>query len=188
MNVVLLVGSIVGNKTRTALLAMESMLKEQRPDMKIKVVDLAGKDIVFSDGRPYFEYTGDTLDIASALMEADGIIIGTPTFQASIPGVLKNVFDLLPIYAFRDKVVGVITTAGTPKHYLMVEHQLKPILSYMKAIHLTNYVFLEEQDVDQGAIVNDDIKTRLDRLAKEFSQTLDSRRFIQETINNSFDF
>ena len=188
MNVVLLVGSIVGNKTRTALLAVERLLKEQRPEISVTVVDLGGKDIDFSDGRPYFEYSGDTLEVATALMEADGILIGTPTFQASIPGSLKNVFDLLPIYAFREKVVGVVATAGTPKHYLMVEQQLKPILSYMKAIHLTNYVFLEEQDVDQGQIVNDDIMTRLERLVSEFGETLDSRAWMQEQINNRFDF
>lgn len=50
-------------------------------------------------------------------------------FQASIPATLKNVFDLLPVNAFRDKVVSIIVTAGTPKYYMMVEQQLKPILS-----------------------------------------------------------
>ena len=58
--------------------------------------------------------------------------IGFPIFQASIPGSLKNVFDLLPVNAFHDKVIGLVATAGSSKHYLIPEMHLKPILSYMK--------------------------------------------------------
>jgi FMN reductase len=62
-------------------------------------------------------------------MDADAIIIGTPIFQASIPAALKNVFDLLPTSAFLDKVVGVIATAGSSKHYLIPAQHLLPILT-----------------------------------------------------------
>jgi FMN reductase len=72
------------------------------------------------------DYEGDTAFVTKKIMEADAIVIGTPIFQASIPATLKNIFDLLPVNAFRDKVVSVLVTAGSSKHYLVPEQQLKP--------------------------------------------------------------
>src|SRR5690625_5289823 len=99
--------------------------------------------------------------------EADAIIIGTPIFQASIPATLKNIFDLLPENAFQDKVVSMLVTAGSPKHYLIVEQQLKPILAYMKAQIVQTYVFIEEQDFYRKEIINDDVLFRIERLVED---------------------
>jgi len=100
-------------------------------------------------------------------MEADAIIIGTPIFQASIPATLKNIFDLLSPNAFLDKMVGIFVTAGTPKHYLVVEQQLKPILAFMKAQIVQSYVFIEESDFYNKEIIDEDVLFRLNRLVEE---------------------
>jgi len=101
------------------------------------------------------------------MMEADAIIIGTPIFQASIPATLKNIFDLLSPNAFLDKMVGIFVTAGTPKHYLVVEQQLKPILAFMKAQIVQSYVFIEESDFYNKEIIDEDVLFRLNRLVEE---------------------
>jgi FMN reductase len=142
-------------------------LAEKYPEAEVTLIDLAEYEVQFSDGRNYREYEGDTKYIAQTIMEADAIIIGTPVFQASIPATLKNIFDLLPVNAFRDKVVGMLVTAGTPKHYLMAEQQLKPILAYMKAQIVQTYVFIEEKDFHRKEIVNDDVLFRIDRLVED---------------------
>ncbi|MGS0652250.1 NADPH-dependent FMN reductase, partial [Staphylococcus arlettae] len=135
-------------------------------DDNIELIDLRDKSIEFSDGRNYLDYKDDTLAVTTALMQADIIFIGFPIFQASIPGALKNIFDLLPVNAFKDKVVGLLATAGSSKHYLIPELQLKPILDYMKAHTMQTYVFIEERDFQQQTIVNDDIVFRLNALAQ----------------------
>lgn len=167
MKIVALSSSKVGSKTRTALNYTFEVAKRRYPDHDITLIDLADYDLEFSDGRNYFEYEGDTKYVTEMIMSADAIIIGTPVFQASIPATLKNIFDLLPVHAFRDKVVSTIVTAGTAKHYLMVEQQLKPILSYMKAHIVPTYVFIEEKDFLRKEIVNDDIIFRLERLVED---------------------
>src|SRR5699024_11469397 len=98
------------------------------------------------------------------IMHAVRLIIMTLIIQSSIPGTLKNLIDLLPVYALRYKTVSTIVTAGSPKHYLVAEQQLKPILSYMKANLVSTYVFVEEKDVYRKEIVNDDIPFRSERL------------------------
>src|SRR5699024_7055572 len=109
----------------------------------------------------------DTKYVTETIMAADAIMIGTPTFQASIPASLKNVFDLLPVNAFRDKVVSVIMTAGTSKHYLIVEQQLKPILSYMKAQIVQPYVFIEEKELYRKENINEYVLLRIEGLVED---------------------
>lgn len=167
MKIALLAGSNVGSKTRTAMDEVLKITQEKYPGADITLLDLAEFDMVFSDGRNYVDYEGDTKYVTETIMAADAIIMGTPTFQASIPATLKNIFDLLPVNAFRDKVVSVLVTAGTAKHYLMVEQQLKPILAYMKAHIVPTYVFIEEQDFHRKEIVNDDVNFRMERLVED---------------------
>ncbi len=113
MKIVAIAGSIVGSKTRTAIDYTLKIAREKYPDAEITLLDLAEYNMVFSDGRNYMEYEGETKVVTETIMVADAIIIGTPTFQASIPATLKNIFDLLPVNAFRDKVVSMLVTAGT---------------------------------------------------------------------------
>lgn len=167
MKLVGLSGSMVGSKTRTAMDHALTILHEKHPEIEVELIDLADYDVQFSDGRNFLEYDGDTGYVAQTIMEADIVLVGTPIFQASIPAPLKNIFDLLPEEAFVDKVVGMIVTAGSPKHYLVVEQQLKPILAYMKATMVQSYVFVEEKDYYRKAITNDDVLFRMERLIED---------------------
>jgi len=188
MKIVGLSGSIVGSKTRTA---MDYMIKEvvaKYPEAEVELLDLADYVVQFSDGRNYLEYEGDTAFVTKTIMEADAIIIGTPIFQASIPATLKNIFDLLPVNAFRDKVVSMLVTAGSPKHYLIVEQQLKPILAYMKAQIVQTYVFIEEKDFHRKEIVNDDVLFRIDRLVEDTVVLTETYTSIRETKEAKYDF
>src|SRR5690606_4711177 len=112
-------GSIVGSKTRTAMNNVATEIADKYPEVDFRLIDLADYNIQFSDGRNYLDYDGDTAYVTKELMDADAIIIGTPIFQASIPATLKNIFDLLPEKAFQDKVVSIVVTAGSSKHFLI---------------------------------------------------------------------
>lgn len=188
MKIVLLSGSKVGSKTRTAMDYTLNITRKNYPDAEVTLLDLAEFEMVFSNGRNYFEYEGDTKYVTETIMAADAIVIGTPTFQASIPATLKNVFDLLPVNAFRDKVVSMLVTAGTAKHYLMAEQQLKPILAYMKAHIVPTYVFIEEQDFHRKEIVNDDVLFRLERLVEDTVLVVDAYAAIRKVKDEEYGF
>lgn len=188
MKIVGLSGSNVGSKTRTAMDYTIKTVTEKYPDSDVTLIDLAAYDIQFSDGRNYLEYEGDTKYIAQTLMEADAIIIGTPIFQASIPATLKNIFDLLPVNAFRDKVVSMLVTAGSPKHYLIAEQQLRPILFYMKAQTVQSYVFIEEKDFHRREITNDDVLFRIERLVEDTVVLTKTYTKMREEKEAAYDF
>jgi FMN reductase len=188
MKIVGLSGSIVGTKTRTAMNYTLKAVTEKYPDAEVTLIDLAEYNVQFSDGRNYLEYEGDTRFVTQTIMEADSIIIGTPIFQASIPATLKNIFDLLPVNAFRDKIISMLVTAGTPKHYLIVEQQLKPILAYMKAQIVQAYVFIEEKDFQRKEIVNDDVLFRIDRLVEDTIVLTETYTKIRKEKEAKYDF
>ncbi|MEK4520782.1 NADPH-dependent FMN reductase [Psychrobacillus sp. FSL W7-1457] len=188
MKIVGLSGSIVGSKTRTAMDYTVKSITEKYPDAEVTLIDLADYNVQFSDGRNYLEYEGDTGFVTKTIMEADAIIIGTPIFQASIPATLKNIFDLLPVNAFRDKVVSMLVTAGSSKHYLIAEQQLKPILSYMKAQIVQTYVFIEEKDFHRKEIINDDVIFRINRLVEDTVVLTETYTSIRKAKEEEYDF
>ena len=167
---------------------MEKEISEKYPEAEFTLLDLADYQIQFSDGRNYMDYEGDTGFVTKTIMEADAIVIGTPVFQASIPATLKNIFDLLPLNAFRDKVISMFVTAGSAKHYLVVEHQLKPILSYMKGQVVQTYVFIEEKDFHQKQIMNDDVFFRIERLVEDTIILTETYTKIRQEKEANYDF
>ncbi|TRM11236.1 NAD(P)H-dependent oxidoreductase [Lentibacillus cibarius] len=188
MKVIGISGSIVGSKTRIAVQHILNRINQEHEEIDAELIDLSSYQLVFSDGRDYREYTGDTKEVLEKVMEADAYIIGTPIFQASIPGTLKNLFDLLPNNAFQDKVVGIVATAGSGKHYLVPEHQLKPVLSYMKAVIIPKYVFVEEKHYYQKRLVDDDAIFRLNRLADDTVRGVNVFSEIKKAKGSAFPF
>jgi FMN reductase len=188
MKIVGLSGSIVGSKTRIAMNYLSKEISRKYPDAELTLIDLAEFNVQFGDGRNYLEYEGDTGFVTKRIMEADVIIIGTPVFQASIPATLKNIFDLLPVSAFRDKVVSMLVTAGTAKHYLVAEQQLKPILAYMKAQIVPTYVFIEERDFHRKEIINDDVIFRINRLVEDTVVLMETYTSIRKVKEAEYDF
>lgn len=188
MQIVVLSGSIVGTKTKIAMNYTVKAINEKYPEAKVTLIDLTDYDIQFSDGRNYLEYEGDTGYVTKTIMESDAIIFGTPIFQASIPATLKNIFDLLPVQALLDKVVSMVVTAGSSKHYLIAEQQLKPILSYMKAQIVQSYVFIEEQNFNLKEIINDDVLFRLDRLVEDTVVLTETYTKIREEKEAAYGF
>ncbi|QGH32757.1 FMN reductase [Gracilibacillus salitolerans] len=188
MKIVAIAGSIVGSKTKTAIQYATDKLSEKYPDAEVNLLDLADYDLPFSDGRNYLDYQDDAREVTEMIMGADALIIGTPIFQASIPGTLKNIFDLLPVGGLEGKVASMIVTAGSQRHYLIPEQQLKPILGYMKAQVVQSYVYIEDIDFYQKEITNDDVLYRIERLVEDTMTLTRTYQKMREEKEAEYDF
>ena len=171
MKVVGLSGSIIGAKTAIAVDEVLQRFKEKYPEADTELLDMRDYDVEFVSGKPLASYNNDTQTIIAKIIDADVIVIGTPVYQASITGVLKNLFDHLPTTALKSKVVGMVTTAGSKSHLLVTEYQLKPILAFFKALIATNNVFLHTSCFnDKNEIVDEDVQNRISALAEELHE------------------
>ncbi|EOR27147.1 NAD(P)H-dependent oxidoreductase [Cytobacillus oceanisediminis] len=168
MKLVGISGSLIGSKTAKAVNEVLVAAKSLDPAIQVELIDLREYEMEFVNGAPLSYYNDDTIKIVNTILGADALVIGTPVYQASITGVLKNLFDHLPVDAFKSKVTGMVITGGTDKHFLVMEYQLKPILTYFKGLVTVQNVFVHNDYFDDENEITDlDAKKRMAKLAEE---------------------
>ena len=105
------------------------------------------------------------------LAKADGLIAVTPIFTASYSGLFKMFFDLLDKDSLSGTPVLIAATAGTPRHSLVLEHALRPLLAYLRAVVVPTAVFAATEDF--GA---DELESRVHRAAAELAALVVAER------------
>lgn len=160
-------GTITGSKTKIVVKKVLDEVQRMYPDIDVELLDMKEYDVQFCDGRDPSTYTGDTKAVIDKISSVDFYLFGTPIFQGSYTGVLKNLFDLVDPKVFRHKVMGFIATGGTYQHYLVIENQLKPISGYLRAYTAPGYVYAHNDHFYQGELVDKEVIDRVTNLAKE---------------------
>ncbi|PKR77048.1 NADH-dependent FMN reductase [Halalkalibacillus sediminis] len=189
MKILLINGSIVGEKTKILLEAVKTELEKFSADYEIKELNLEKYDMQFADGRPKDDYNEDTQSMIDEMEAADGYIIATPIFQGSIPGALKNLFDLISPKVMRYKPVAIVANGGTFQHHLVIENQLKPILDYFRSLITPNYVYTQSAHFSHvNEIIDEDVKFRIEELARVFYYYMQMSSDLQKGDNLSTDF
>jgi FMN reductase/FAD reductase [NAD(P)H] len=182
MKIIGISGSLCGSKTRVAVSKTLEMAAEINPKAEIELIDLKEYDLEFCTGKELSHYNTDTQRLVETIAISDIYIVGTPIFQGSIPGALKNVFDLCEPEIFRGKTMGFLATGGTFHHYLVIENHLKPIAGYFRSHVAPGSVYIQAGQFNAaGDIVDADALKRLRGLAEEvvslghFSATMNNR-------------
>lgn len=104
------------------------------------------------------------------VVESDGLITVTPIFNASYSGLFKIFFDVLEPGALAGKPVLIAATAGTPRHSLALEHAVRPLFSYMRALVVPTAVFAASEDWGSGTSAEQALSERIDRAAAELAR------------------
>jgi len=113
-------------------------------------------------------------DALTAVEAADALIAVTPIFSGSYSGLFKSFFDVLDKDALADKPVLIAATAGTARHSLALEHGLRPLFAYLRAVVVPTAVFAAADD--WGADSADGLlRSRITRAAGELIRELRHR-------------
>ncbi len=165
-------GALAGDKTSVAVGSVLAAARHIDPRIEIELIDLRDYEIEFAAGLPLAAYNEDTWNVVKKIQSADFLVFGTPIYQASLTGALKNLFDHLPEHAFRNKVTGMVATGLTEKHFLVLEYHLGSILSYFKGLIPTDNVFIlnDNFDPETDEIMDKRIMERIRKLAEEMIQ------------------
>lgn len=89
MKLVGISGSIIGSKTAKAVNEVLNAAKAIDQDLEVELINLKDYEVEFVKGTPLSSYNQDTIKVVNTIQSADFLVIGTPIYQASIPGVLK---------------------------------------------------------------------------------------------------
>ncbi|MER7168066.1 FMN reductase [Micromonospora sp. NPDC000207] len=114
-------------------------------------------------------FPSDTLGaVIDAVATADGLIAVSPIFGASYNGLFKSFLDVLDRDALAGKPVLVAATGGTVRHSLALEHALRPLFTYARAVVAPTGVFAGPEDWADGA-ADGALRSRIDRAAAELA-------------------
>ncbi len=80
------------------------------------------------------------------IIAADAMVAASPVFAASYSGLFKMFMDALDPNAITGMPVIIAATAGTPRHSLMLEYAMRPLLSYLRADVMSTAVFAATDD------------------------------------------
>ena len=113
---------------------------------------------------------GALRDALADVTGADALVVVAPTFQGSYGGLFKSFMDLLEAGTLRGVPVVLAATGGTERHSLVVEHALRPLLTYLGALTVPTGVYAATADFggDGSAALAD----RIVRAARELSDLL----------------
>ncbi|MET8611727.1 FMN reductase [Streptomyces misionensis] len=113
-------------------------------------------------------FPGQALAAAQdAVTGADGLIVVTPVFSASYSGLFKSFFDVLDKDALTGKPVLLAATGGTARHSLVLDHALRPLFTYLKAVAVPTGVYAASED--WGA---EGLAQRIERAGRELASLM----------------
>jgi len=103
-------------------------------------------------------------DSLQAIETADLLLVASPVYRGSLPGLLKHLFDLIDQEALVDTPVILAATGGSDRHALVIDHQLRPLFSFFQALTLPIGVYAATADFDGYQITSEALQARV-RLA-----------------------
>jgi FMN reductase len=115
-------------------------------------VDLHAAPLAFAGTRPPTGLDDATSSAIGAIERADAALIASPVYRGSMPGVLKNLLDLVPLEGLRGKPVGLVVVGATTHHYLGVDRHLRDVLSWFGALALPVSTYLSNADFPEGSL------------------------------------
>jgi FMN reductase len=149
-------------------------LKARGDDATVEVVELREYARDLADNL-VTGFAGRSLQTAvDTVTGADGLIAVTPIFSASYSGLFKTFFDVLDKDALVGKPVLMGATAGTARHSLALEHAVRPLFSYLRAVTVPTAVFAASEDW-AGAGADTALAGRIDRAAGELADLVTGR-------------
>ena len=107
--------------------------------------------------------------VITALGEADGIIAAAPVYKAGPSGLFTSFFDVLDNDLLIGKPAVLAATAGTARHALVADDQMRPMFAYLRTMTAPTSLFAAPEDWSDPAL-----NKRIDRAAVELVLLMES--------------
>lgn len=144
---------------------------ERGEDVEVEVVELREHAVDLA----HHLVTGFASARLAAVIEqvtsADGLVVVSPVFNASYSGLFKTLVDVLPMDSLTGMPVLVAATGGTPRHSLVLDHALRPLFAYLRAVVVPTGVFAATEDWASPG----DLDRRVARAADELAALVAAR-------------
>ena len=159
-----------GSNTRRVTRVVEKIYKEEKA--AFEVLDLAKLPPEIFSSQSYAEKPKSFEPFSQLILRSDGLVIITPEYNGSVPGVLKYFIDMLKFpESFEKRPVCFIGLAAGMWGALRPVEQLELIFGYRNAFIFPERVFMPHINAlldAKGEFKDQDIPNRLREQAKGF--------------------
>ena len=149
----------------------EAVRRAAGPGAEVEVVDLRPFAHALADHLLTGFASGELAELIERVRTVDGLIMVTPVFSASFSGLFKTFIDVLEPGLLEGKPVLIGATAGTARHSLVLDHALRPLFSYLRAVVVPTGVLAATDDFGEAGL-----DQRIDRAAGELVDLVGGRR------------
>jgi FMN reductase len=104
-----------------------------------------------------------------ALAQADAVVAATPVYKAGASGLFTSFFQVLDNDLLIGKPVVLAATAGTARHALVVDEELRALFAYLRTLPVPTSLFASTEDWNDKALGE-----RIDRAAFEVVLLMES--------------
>ena len=112
--------------------------------------------------------------VLATVANADAVIAVTPTFNASYGGLFKSFFDVLEEDTLADRPVLIGATGGTARHSLVLDHALRPLFGYLRAVVAPTGVYAATEEWG-AADAETGLAKRIERAGRELAALVAAR-------------
>ncbi|MFB4275646.1 MULTISPECIES: FMN reductase [unclassified Nonomuraea] len=145
----------------------------RRAEVEVRVIELRDLAVDIANNFVTGFPNGRLREVIAAVTEADALIAVTPIFSGSYSGMFKSFFDVLDNTALTGKPVLIAATGGTARHSLALEHALRPLFAYLRAVVVPTAVYAASEDWGGGRdAFTDGLGERIARAADELADLL----------------
>ena len=146
---------------RTAQKAID-LLREGGTDAVVSVIELGPLAVEIAQAI-VSGFPGERLQAAiERLAGADAVIASTPVYKAGMSGLFKSFVDLLDNDLLIATPIVLAATAGTARHAMVVDEQLRPLFAFLRAIPVPTSLFAAPEDWGSSSLGD-----RIERAATE---------------------
>ncbi|MGI5218688.1 CE1759 family FMN reductase [Nocardia sp. CA-290969] len=115
------------------------------------------------------------------LAAADGLVVAAPVYKAAPSGLLTSFFHVLDNDLLIAKPVILAATAGTSRHALVVDEQMRALFAFLRTMTVPTSLFAASEDWNDT-----DLNKRIDRAALELVLLMESG-FAHKVKDESWD-
>ena len=103
------------------------------------------------------------------LVAADGLVVSTPVYKAGPSGLFTSFFQILDNDLLIGKPVVLAATAGSSRHALVIDAQMRRLFAYLRTLVAPTSIFAASEDWSSS-----ELGSRIDRAAFELVLLVES--------------
>jgi FMN reductase len=150
-------------------------------DVRVDIIDLRELATDITTALTSQLITPRLQQAVDTLGAADGIIAATPVYKAGASGLFTSFFHVLDNDLLIAKPVVLVATAGTARHALVADDQMRSMFAYLRTLTVPTSLFAAPEDWSDPAL-----DKRIARAARELVLLMESG-FARKVRDESWD-